>query len=456
MQILADGQRLNSSAETPNDHTWTQCGSATQSLSAAVDTTRYANGVPLNLALEASNAACTVAASPCTTAYMTTTQGGSVNVDNQAPALTLSGPTDAPSTAGAQYVSAAASAGPSGLAGISCAVDGSGYRFQSGPARRIPVAGIGEHVVSCVAQNNAIDANGTTAQSPYETWTMSIREPSVSTISFDRVVGSLRCVRARKLVRVPAQWAIVHVHGNPVRVRVPAQTRTIRVVHCRPRVVTRRVREAGRWRTERVVVLPRTVRVTTKQVAFGRSTVVKGWIGTFQGDALGHQPVEIYTAPDDGTDAYTLAAKATTSGNGSWSATLPAGPSRLVEAVYPGSGTVEPSSSQAARLVVPAPVSVRVQPSTAHWGGTISISGRVQGGHIPAAGELVLLWIGWNGGSAEIGHLYTDVAGRFQSRYTFLRGNGTETYRIWAATARESDYPFASASSRSVSVTVGP
>jgi hypothetical protein len=75
---------------------------------------------------------------------------------------------------------------------------------------------------------------------------------------------------------------------------------------------------------------------------------------------------------------------------------------------------------------------------------------------VPTAGELVVLWIGWPGGSTEIGHLYARADGRFSSSYTFLRGNGTETYRLWATTARESGYPFAPAQSRSVPVTVSP
>ena len=65
----------------------------------------------------------------------------------------------------------------------------------------------------------------------------------------------------------------------------------------------------------------------------------------------------------------------------------------------------------------------------------------MRGGYIPAAGELVILHVGWGGGSTEIGHLYTDRSGRFHTRYTFLRGNGTVTYRLWATSARETDYP---------------
>jgi hypothetical protein len=48
----------------------------------------------------------------------------------------------------------------------------------------------------------------------------------------------------------------------------------------------------------------------------------------------------------------------------------------------------------------------------------------------------------------------TDASGRFHATYTFLRGNGTEHYWIWAESARESDYPFVPSTSRRVPITV--
>jgi hypothetical protein len=166
--------------------------------------------------------------------------------------------------------------------------------------------------------------------------------------------------------------------------------------------------------------------------------------------------VQVLTAPNNGSRQFARIAVVTSAANGTWSARVPPGPSRLVVAAYGGGSTVEPALSTAARLVVPASVALRVRPRATHWGGRIAISGRLKGGYIPPAGELVVLWIGWPGSSTEIGHLYTRRDGRFRSMYTFLRGNGTETYRLWAETARESDYPYAPTRSRSVPVTVRP
>jgi hypothetical protein len=192
-----------------------------------------------------------------------------------------------------------------------------------------------------------------------------------------------------------------------------------------------------------------------RKVRYGATTTVSGWLGTAAGNAIAGQAVEILTAPADGRDQFTPAGDAVTAANGSWTAVLPAGPSRLVRVAYAGSATVEPALSNTARLVVPALVKLRIHPSITRWGSTIKLDGRLAGGHIPPAGELVVLRIGWAGGTAEIGHIYANRRGVFRSSYTFLRGNGTETYRIWAQTARESDYPYAVGTSRRVRVRVG-
>jgi hypothetical protein len=206
---------------------------------------------------------------------------------------------------------------------------------------------------------------------------------------------------------------------------------------------------------KRIVVLPRTVQRSTKWVRFGSATVVSGWLGTSRGVALGDQRVDVITAPDTGDATFKLTAVATSAADGTWSARLPPGPSRVIRAIYAGSPTVEPAASGTARVIVPGSVRLSITPRHTHWGGTISIDGRLRGGNIPPSGEVVVLWISWRGGSTEIGHLYARRDGVFRSTYTFLRGNGRETYRLWAATARESDYPYAPSQSRRVSVTVG-
>jgi hypothetical protein len=431
-----------------NDTTWHQCNAAgLGGVSVTVDTSKFPDGQN-SLTLHGSDAAGVSTPDALYTKAL--------YVDNQAPSIAVSGPTDALSTAGTQYITASGAAGPSGVSGVGCSLDNAPWRWYPQSSVSLPVSGVGVHHLSCYSGNNARDALGHVATSAPTTWTLSIREPSVSTVAFSRVVDALRCKSRRESVRIPARWVTGRSQGRPVRVKVPAQTRTIKVVRCHPRIVRRRIRVDGQWYVERIVVLPHTVRGTSRRVRFGASTTVSGWVGTAQGNALGGQTVQILAAADDGLGRFSPIGVATTGADGSWTASLPAGPSRILQAVYPGSATIEPSTSQLAHVIVPASLRLNVRPRTTHWGSTIAIAGQLRGGHVPPAGELVVLRIGWVGGSTEVGHLYTARNGKFRTTYTFLRGNGTVTYRLWAETASETDYPFAVGSSKRISITVGP
>lgn len=437
-----NGEPLSGSSSNRDDAVWHQCDAP--AVGATVSTAEYGQGaVPLTIAgIDAAD----VPVSDTKTVY----------IDNQTPTVSLSGPTDAPTTAGTQHVTATATAGPSGVAGISCSLDGGPPEWFAAPSVEIPVDGIGAHRVSCYSESNAIDSTGAPATSSVATWNISIREPTASVASFEHVADALRCHAVRERVQLPARWVTAYHNHKPVRVRIPAQTRTVKVERCHARVVRRLVKVDGKWRTVRTVVLPHTVLRTTRRIGHGDSATVSGWLGTSAGVALSDQTVRILAAPDNGRDNFMQAAIATTAANGDWSATLPPGPSRLVVADYEGGSTVEPSESVPVHLVVPASVSLNTRPEMTTWGGRIKLTGAVHGGYVPPAGELIVLWIGWPGGSTEIGHLYTRPDGRFASSYTFLRGNGTETYRLWAQTARESDYPYASATSQRRGVTVRP
>jgi hypothetical protein len=440
MSAALNGQTIASSSSGVDSTVWHQCSAP--GVDQPVNTGQYGQGaVPLTLS--ATDAAGEPASDTRT-----------LDVDNQAPTISLSGPTDAASTDGTQFVTASAAAGPSGVAGISCSLDGAPPSWIATSSARIPVKGVGQHNLTCFSENNARDSAGAPATSGSANWTLSIRNPSVSTISFARVVDALRCKAAHERVRIPAQWVTGTYQGHPVRTKLPAQTRRVKVVHCHPRIVERRVRVHGRWRTVRDVLLPHTVLRSITRARPGADTTVSGWLGTATGNAIGGQAVHILSAPDNGAQQFAEAAVVTTAANGTWTARLPSGPSRLVVAASDGGNTLEPAQSTTARILVPAAVSLHVRPGRTHWGGRILISGRLGGGYIPPAGELVVLRIGWPGGSTEIGHLYTRSDGQFSSPYTFLRGNGTERYWLWAETARESDYPYATGRSRRVGVTV--
>ena len=445
-----NGQAIPGSSSTANPSVWHQC--AAPAVSATVHTAIYGQGaVPLTLG--ASDAA-GVPASVSKTVF----------IDNTQPTVSLSGPTDAPSTAGVQYVTATATAGASQVDGIDCSVDGAPARWVAGPSARVPVSGLGQHSVGCAAANNAVDGAGNHGWSDWSSWTLSIRQPTLAAISFgSRIINALLCRRARERVTVPARWVTVRRNGKLVKVKRPSYTRIVGVIRCQPRVVRVRVRVRvdGRWqwRWERQVLLPHTVQRSTWRARHGATTTVVGWLGTSIGNALGGQPVRILTAPDNGSGAFTQATIATSSADGSWSARLPAGPSRLVQAVYDGASTVEPTSSVQIRVIVPASVKLlSVSPHHVGWGETVRIVGQLLGGYLPAAGTLVRLRIGFGSGYTTYGvQEHVAGSGRFSTTYTFGAGIPGVRRRYWfqIASLPVGDYPYAPANSRRITVIVG-
>lgn len=440
ISVALNGKPGPAHVSNRNTAVWHQCSAPP--VDELIDTTQFGQGrLPLTI-------------SGRDAAGLTVTANRTIEVDNQRPTISLTGPTEASTTAGAQYIHAVATAGPSGVAGIQCSLDNSPFRWHAGSRSAVAVHGVGVHHLVCYSENNARDAEGRRAVSAAASWTLTIRSPSVSTLTFDRIGSALRCANQHERERVPGHWSIQYRNGQKERVWSPPRTKSVTVVRCHLRVVRKTERRDGRWVTTTTLQLPRHVSRGRIRVPFGKPVIVSGWLGAPDQTALGNQPVRILTAPADGSTHLTQTAIVHTSRTGIWTARLPAGPSRVIVATYPGATGVEPSYSAAAHAVVPAGVRLRIAPRNTHWGDTIRISGVVRGSYIPPKGEIVFLHVGWRGGSAEIGYVYTDQFGHFSTKYTFLRGRGTETYRMWATTGAESDYPYAPGRSNRVRVTV--
>ena len=457
LSATLNGDLIDQTTSGQDVSQWHQCGAPP--ISQAVDTTRFGQGA-LALTLSTSDAA-GVPASLSKNVY----------VDNQQPTVSLSGPTDAPSTAGTQYVTATATAGPSGVDGIACSVDHAPAHWYPAATAQVPVSGVGEHSVSCAAANNAVDASGARAWSPSAATSIKIGDPTVSGISFFKVANALRCRRVKHAVRVRARWVTVHRHHRRVRVRRHAHTRLVKGVRCHPRTELKRVKvhvrvrrhgrrvAVTRTRRERVVLTPRLVGASRRRIGHGEPTTVSGWLGNYAGVALGGQTVDVLTAPDNGLGQFTTAAVTTTAANGGWTAVLPAGPSRLIEAAYGGSPTTEASVSGQVHLTVPARIKLlEITPRRVAWGHGIRLVGQLDGGYLPGGGEKVRLRIGEGTAVTTYGvHVHVHGRGRFGTSYTFGAGEPAIHRSFWfeVATLPQGDYPYAPANSRRLVVRVG-
>jgi len=169
--------------------------------------------------------------------------------------------------------------------------------------------------------------------------------------------------------------------------------------------------------------------------------------------------VRVLTAPDNSAEQFSQAAVVTTAADGTWIATLPPGPSRIVEAVYDGDPTTESASSGQVRVIVPAKAKLLgVSPRRVAWGGTVRITGQLMGGYLPAGGALVRLRIG-QGSSYQTYGVQERVTGngRFTTTYTFGAGYAGihKSYWFQIATLPMGNYPYAPAASGRRSVLVG-
>ena len=197
---------------------------------------------------------------------------------------------------------------------------------------------------------------------------------------------------------------------------------------------------------------------TQASVGYGQPVTLHGVLTSSAGLPIPSQPVAILTAPDNGSNAFTQAATVTTGPDGSWTATLPPGPSRIVQASYPGSPTILPATGSAT-VITPAKIELtRVTPDRTPWGSTVRITGRVPGGYIPASSKLLRLDLGIVGipGLSKIQGI-PNIApdGTFTTTYKFGRYQGVVRFWLQVSSLAEADFPFSPSHSRRLIVTVG-
>jgi hypothetical protein len=454
---------FNGSSSVRDVATWHQCSAA--AVSDTINTAAYGSGaMPLYIA-------------GYDAAGETAEYSKTIYVDNSTPTLSLTGPTDAPTTAGTQYVTASAGGSPSGIAGISCSVDGAAANWYPSDSAQVPVSGLGEHQVSCNALDTAEDENGTHAESQTQTWSLKIGDPTELGVGFEKYVG-LKCHVIKKRLTIPGHWVIRHRHGKKVRVKTRphhkirkvtkchAKTKRVRVVVRVPlrrhgKIVKRHGKVVYRKKVEhkRVVVQPHWKNKIRLHVRHGHAATVSGWLGLTDGTALPGQTVQILTAPNNGLGQWAVAATATTDPNGLWTTTLPAGPSRIIEASYGGGPVTEGTASGQITEIVPAKINLRsVAPTRIAWGQTVTIKGSLLGGSLPAGGVNVRLRIGRKDDNTTYG-VKEHVAGkgRFKTTYTFGAGAASyhRTYWFQIATLPGGNYPYSPSHSARIYVKVG-
>jgi hypothetical protein len=107
------------------------------------------------------------------------------------------------------------------------------------------------------------------------------------------------------------------------------------------------------------------------------------------------------------------------------------------------------------RVLVRAPVRLTVSRARLLEGGTISFGGTLVGGPRPRRGKLDLLQVRDRGAWRTFANVRAGRArGRFAYRYRFPALGTTRTHRFRARVPNDGAYPYASGTSRPVTVTV--
>ena len=315
----------------------------------------------------------------------------------------------------------------------------------------IPDAGLsGPYTIQATACSQVGNC-GTTS----ETLTMPLRVSASSDVSFSTIVDRLVAKKVKERVRVGWHWAAVLRHGQAVKVKRGGHHKTITVIRYVESCTHRRKRTGKhKWTMQKTCRQPHVTLRGNERVAFGKRVTVNGLLLSSQGVPLTNVPVKIMTAPNNGLGQYTQAATVTTNAAGAWSTTLPAGPSRIIQAVYGGSATLLPATGQAT-VAVPARVRIKITPRAVRWGSEIRITGQVLGGYVPTNSNLLRL----NVGIGRIGQIegLPDIHpnGDFVIIWKFNPGRGVVHPWFSVATLAESAFPYSRASSNRVAVTLG-
>jgi hypothetical protein len=147
-----------------------------------------------------------------------------------------------------------------------------------------------------------------------------------------------------------------------------------------------------------------------------------------------------------------LIGRARTGSDGTFVASVPGGPSRMIEIAYRAFST-DTGYAAVAKLAesVDAGVQLGVSPQRTGSEGTITLSGRVLG-PVPSQGVVVELLVHYRGHWEPFRDPRTDSRGRFRVVYQFQGGIGRFPFRA-VVFGSQGDFPFAPGESRGVDVT---
>ena len=184
-----------------------------------------------------------------------------------------------------------------------------------------------------------------------------------------------------------------------------------------------------------------------------RAFAITGQLLDASGRPISGATLDIREQLHDGS-GEALIGFASTSANGTFSARIPAGPSRRILIAYRAfSGELTYSASTSTLETVSAGVKLSVSPRRTSPAGRVLIDGTVAG-PIPREGVVVELLVHYRGRWAPFRDPHSDSRGRFRVRYQFEGAVGRFPFRAEVLGA-QAGFPYATGVSRSILVATG-
>ncbi len=217
-------------------------------------------------------------------------------------------------------------------------------------------------------------------------------------------------------------------------------------------------RKHGRRRCRRQEIKSFAGRPKVRAVPYGRGVPYAGRLASASGSSLAGLPVEIVESFDAGSDLPQRTTTVKTAADGTFATRLSPGPSRRVEAVFPGNRTLTRAAAHEVRLDVLGGVRMHASTATARIGGAaVVFSGRIGdlGAPIPSSGRPVQLQFRFPGSKwSEFRTVQTDAHGHFRYPYPFSDNDSRGVrFQFRAYAPAQYDWPYEPATSRPVFVT---
>jgi hypothetical protein len=198
----------------------------------------------------------------------------------------------------------------------------------------------------------------------------------------------------------------------------------------------------------------RGIRGNRATVGYRRSALVRGRLTLSAGQPVGGVPIEITaTVRLAGSNAQVIGST-TTSRTGRFSFRVPAGPSRVLRFVFPGSGDAL-RSARGLGLRVRASSTIHASRTRLSGGGLVRFTGTVRhaGQPLPRTGLVLVLQGHVRGHWQTFADTRTNARGRWRARYRFVGRPGS--YPIRVRIRRQNGFPFDLGYSRTLRVRVG-